>query len=763
MEEYIADFLVETAEALAALDNDLIRLEANPGDTTLISSIFRTLHTVKGTCGFLGLAKLGKVAHAGENVLGRMREGTLAPTPENISVVLRCVDAIKLIVTTLGATGGEGEDDHAALIGELDTLFRSKAADSTGPAPSDSDELQALFDATPGPDLPRPPKPAEAAPAPPPPAPAAAQPAPARPAAKAAEPPRETALANQTIRVGIDLLEGLMTTVSELVLSRNQLLQLLRAEKDSPFAAPLQRLSMITSELQESVMKTRMQPIGNAWSTLPRIVRDLARELGKKIELAMEGSETELDRQVLELIKDPLTHMVRNSADHGLESTADRVASGKPETGQIRLIAFHEGGHIIIQVSDDGRGLDAEKIRRKAVQSGLATEADAAQMSDAAVFRFIMRPGFSTAATVTAVSGRGVGMDVVRANIERIGGTIDIASQLGLGATFTIKIPLTLAIVPALIVGCAGERFAVPQISVIELVSASGTGEHRIERISDAAVLRLRDRLLPLVDLQTLLALPPPAEPAKDRLIIVTQVGAWRFGIIVDHVYDTEEIVVKPVAPLMKGLGVYSGNTILGDGSVCMIVDPNGIVARTGRSDALPDTEGADAPAQRARQGASTRQRMLLVRAGQGLRKAIPLALIARLEDIEVKQIRRSDDGRLLVMYRDSLMPLVPATDDLAVRETGRQPVLVFTERQAASADGAHLDRRPRQVGVLVDEIVDILESDVSIEIDSTRSDIIGSAIIAGEPTEVLNVAWHLQRADVNWAGGASTLAEVTP
>ena len=780
MEDYIKDFLVETAEALAMLDNDLVRLESDPGDSQLISSIFRTLHTVKGTCGFLGLTKLGHVAHAGENVLGRMRDGTLVATPETVSVVLRCVDVIKVIVATIEMTGGEGTDDYTGLIAELDAVFRGSPPSATPaplpqpqpqaqpepPAYGDSDELQALFDATPGPEavkakpaLPAAPIERREAATKASTAPATAAAVTADPTASAvksaiAQPQREASLANQTIRVGIELLENLMTTVSELVLSRNQLLQLLRAEKDSPFAAPLQRLSMITSELQESVMKTRMQPIGNAWSTLPRIVRDLTRELGKKIELVMEGAETELDRQVLELIKDPLTHMVRNSADHGLEPSAERLAAGKPETGHIRLVACHEGGHIIIQVSDDGRGLDADRIRRKAVQSALASEDEVAAMSDASVFRFIMRAGFSTAATVTAVSGRGVGMDVVRANIERIGGTIDIASQPGRGATFTIKIPLTLAIVPALIVGCAGERFAVPQISVIELVRASGSGEHRIERISDAAVLRLREKLLPLVDLQSLLGLGARNDgdrTAAERLIIVTQVGASHFGIIVDHVYDTEEIVVKPVAPLLKGLGVYSGNTILGDGSVCMIIDPNGIVARVGRVDVAPDVAAADSRSKGQRSGAH-RQRMLLVKAGIGLRKAIPLEMIARLEDIDIGEIRRADDGRLLVMYRDSLMPLVPATGDLVMREAGRQPVLVFTEGKVPQADdGSHLDRRPRQIGLLVDEIIDIVESDVAVEIDSSRPDIVGSAIIADEPTEVLNVAYHLQRADGRW------------
>ncbi len=735
-DECIADFLIECGESLASLDNDLVRLEANPGDMSLISSVFRTLHTVKGTSGFLGFSELGRVAHAGENVLGLMREGKLDPSEATITAILHCVDAIREILSTIEVAGAEGDRKYNSVIDELNAVLAGdgvKAGGEIQPV-EDSDTLQALFDATPGP------QPEDLLP---PPAPVAVEPV--KPLREVTESPRE-ASASHTIRVGIDLLEGLMTTVSELVLSRNQLLQLLRGEKDSPFAAPLQRLSMITSELQESVMKTRMQPIGNAWSALPRIIRDLAHELDKKIELTMEGAETELDRQVLELIKDPLTHMVRNAADHGLEPPAARKAAGKAACGRIRLCAYHEGGHIVIQIGDDGRGLDPSKIGRKAIDNGLASESDLAGMSDANIYRFILRPGFSTAEKVTSISGRGVGMDVVRTNIERIGGTIDIESQLGHGSKFTIKIPLTLAIVPALIVGCARERFAIPQISVVELVRATQSGEHRIEQISDSKVLRLRDRLLPLIDLRVVLGLQSAGGEEGERLIIVTQVGSWYFGIVVDRVYDTEEIVVKPVSPLVKNLSVYSGNTILGDGSICMIIDPNGMIAHVGRIDiASSGLDDSDVPTA-VEVAVDNSQRLLLVRAGDGLRKAIPLDQIARLEDIDVDAIKRSDDGRLLVPYRDGLMLLVPATSSTYVKPSGRQPVLVFPD---SGADGRR--GRPRQVGLMVDEIVDILEDAARIDIESDNPDIVGSAVISGEPTEILNAQSLLLREFANW------------
>jgi two-component system, chemotaxis family, sensor kinase CheA len=730
MDDLMKDFLVETAEALAALDNDLVVLEAVPEDKTLIGGIFRTLHTVKGTSGFLGLPKLGRVAHAGENVLGRLRDGSMVATPDVISAILRCVDAIKHIVAVIETSGGEGDQEYTKLLDDLDMLYNSSPDSRVVPGAATSDPAKAMIDdfvAVP--------------------ASGSIQPNTATSAqhkTSLPERPQPAVVAGQTIRVGIELLETLMTTVSELVLTRNQLLQMLRTEKDSVFNVPLQHLSLITSELQESVMKTRMQPIGNVWSTLPRLIRDLAHDLGKKIELAMDGAHTELDRQVLELIKDPLTHIIRNAADHGLEQPAERLAAGKDETGRVRLNAYHQGGHIIVQISDDGRGLDVERIRRKAVQNGLATEAELATMPDAQIFRFVLRPGFSTASAVTAVSGRGVGMDVVRVNVEKIGGMLDLESTPGHGACFTMKIPLTLAIVSALIVGCAGTRFAIPQMSVVELVHSSASGISRIQRIGETAVLRLRERLLPLITLHDLLRFEADKEESRDQVVIVIQVGAVRFGLVVDQVYDTEEIVVKPVAPVLSGINVYSGNTILGDGSVCMIIDPNGViqhVCHAGAEAVENSVLGHDLVERPTDTG---RQTLLLVRAGPGIRKAIPLDQIARLEEVDIGQICRSG-GQMMVHYRDRLMSLVLASPDLQLRNAGKQPVLVFAEQPAEDRNGMSLDRRTRQIGLIVDEILDITESEASIEIDHGHSESLGSAIVAGEPTDVVNVAFYLR------------------
>ncbi|RMF14832.1 MAG: hybrid sensor histidine kinase/response regulator [Alphaproteobacteria bacterium] len=559
---------------------------------------------------------------------------------------------------------------------------------------------------------------------------------------------------SQSIRVSVDLLEDLMNMVSELVLTRNQLLQMVREREDSEFSVPIQRLSQTTTELQEGVMKTRMQPIGNAWAKLPRIVRDLSHELDKKINLEMHGADTELDRQVLELIKDPLTHMVRNSADHGIESPAERVAMGKPETGTIHLDALHEGGHIIIEIADDGRGIAVNKIRKKILEKGLATEAELDEMSENQIQKFIFHPGFSTAAEVTSVSGRGVGMDVVRNNIEKIGGTIDMVSTEGRGTTFKIKIPLTLAIVSALIVEATGERFAIPQISVLELVRAGANSDSKIERIKDTPVLRLRNRLLPLVYLNEILGFRSHQEMMekeghRDDFIVVTQVGAFTFGIVVDQVFDTEEIVVKPVAPILKHLSLYSGNTILGDGSVIMILDPNGIanVANAAVSEEEDQAELAEANASRAvRENVET---FLLFRAGEESQKAVPLSLVARLEDIEVSRIESSDD-RLVVQYRGSLMPIILADGSQGLRQEGRQPVLVF-------ADGEYT------MGLAVDEILDIVEDELDIKLGSERPGIVGSTVISGKATEIIDVSWYLGQAFGDWLRSRDLNDDISP
>jgi two-component system, chemotaxis family, sensor kinase CheA len=739
MDDLIVDFLTETNESLADLDVALVKLERTPDDQDTLSLIFRLVHTIKGTCGFLGLPRLEKVAHAAESVLGKVRDGVLTATPDTVSIVLAALDQVKAIVSGLAATGREPAGDDIELIAALDAAAAGQAPVAAQEAPSEPEPTPETED--------------EAEPEAVAPEPVAPPSVEARPAAQVVTPKPtapeggEPVAANQTIRVTVDVLEDLMTLVSELVLTRNQLLQLARTQENTGFAVPLQRLSHITSDLQEGVMKTRMQPIGNAWNKLPRLVRDLSREMDKKIELTMLGADTELDRQVLELIKDPLTHMVRNSGDHGLESPADRRAAGKPETGHITLNAFHEGGHIIIEISDDGKGLPIDKIRGKVLANGLATEAELAGMSDAQLQRFIFRPGFSTATVVTAVSGRGVGMDVVKTNIEKIGGTIDLKSVPGAGTTFTIKIPLTLAIVSALIVEAGNERFAIPQISVVELVraqKAAGHGHNEaggtdsvIERINDTPVLRLRDRLLPLVNLNDLLALGESQNDDSGAYIVVAQVGANSLGIIVDRVFDTEEIVVKPVAPILRHVTMFSGNTILGDGSVIMILDPNGIARGTGIGAGGESKTISSSAKDQFRSSDLTA--MLLFRAGSDQNLAVPLGLVARLEDFPREKIEVSC-GSPVTQYRGKLMPLVAFSDALDT-DKPRQSVLVFNDGD-------------RSMGLMVDEIVDVVDDHLQIELSGARPGLLGTAVISGHATDVIDTGYWLTQAWQDWFHG---------
>src|SRR3984893_13858740 len=594
MDDLLREFLTETNESLDVVDVELVRFEQEPNNAKILDNIFRLVHTIKGTCGFLGLPRLEALAHAAETLMGKFRDG-MAVTGEAVTLVLSTIDRIKEILGDLERNQQEPAGDDRDLITQLEhmamqgAVVEAKPAVTAGslvyqvlerplrPGEVSLDELERAFRETPGPQ----PEPAVAPSAKPAAAAAVARRESKEDAAEDAK--ADSKVASQSLRVNVETLEHLMTMVSELVLSRNQLLEIVRRHEDSEFKVPLQRLSNVTAELQEGVMKTRMQPIGNAWQKLPRVVRDLATELGKEIELEMHGAETELDRQVLDLIKDPLTHMVRNSADHGLETPEDRRRAGKAEKGTIRLSAYHQGGYIIIEIADDGRGLDVERIKAKAVANGLASEAEVEKMTEVQIQRFIFTPGFSTAAKVTSVSGRGVGMDVVRNNIDQIGGTIDVKSAVGEGSSFTIKIPLTLAIVSALIVEAAGERFAIPQLSVVELVRARANSEHRIERIKDTAVLRLRNKLLPLMHLKKQLKIDDgSSSDPENGYIVVTQVGSQTFGIVVDGVFHTEEIVVKPMSTKLRHIDMFSGNTILGDGAVIMIIDPNGIAKALG-------------------------------------------------------------------------------------------------------------------------------------------------------------------------------------
>jgi two-component system chemotaxis sensor kinase CheA len=759
MDDLLSEFLTETAESLDVIDTELVRFESQPEDKATLNNIFRLVHTIKGTCGFIGLPRLESIAHAGETLLGKFRDGALPVTPAAVSLVLASIDRIKAILAHLAAEQVEPPGDDRDLIAELERASEGGLVAVAPPPPPkpapvivtapeppegegrwDADQgrflrpgevsladLEAAFNATEGPE------PVEVKPV-------------AAVAAVAAMPDhdedKKSALGTSTIRVNVDVLESLMTMVSELVLTRNQLLQILRNSTDSEFKAPLQRLSGVTAELQECVMKTRMQPIGSAWKKLPRIVRDASNDLHKKIDLVMEGEATELDRQVLELIKDPLTHMIRNSCDHGVETIAQRIAAGKSENGTIKLRAYHEGGHILIEVSDDGAGLNTDRIRSKAIEKGVIDIAESMAMTDAQIHRLIFAPGFSTAAKVTNISGRGVGMDVVKTNVELIGGTIDLRSRYGHGTTFIIKIPLTLAIISALIVGVEDHRFALPQLSVLELVRAGKRFEHKIELINSTRVLRLRDHLLPLVALSDCLNLMVDEDRGdRSACIVIMQVGELRFGLIVDEVFDTEEIVVKPLSKRLGAMSEYSGATILGDGSVIMILDPNGIsrsVANVERSvNRLLDEQSRAAAA--AAKASEHKVSLLLFSAGGAEPRACPLSLVTRLEDLDASTIEMTSRGPV-VQYRGRLMPLAPAGG--MVRHEGRQPVLVFSQGSVV-------------VGLAVDAILDIVEETLDIQLGGQAPGVLGTAVLKGKSTEIVDVGHYLSQAEPAWASAA--------
>lgn len=747
-DEIMSEFIIETCEGLDQLDRDLVLLEENPSEEVL-SRVFRTIHTIKGASGFLALAKLESVAHVGENLLVQLRDGKQSVTPEVISGLLGMADAVREIVGHLEREKCEGDTSYAPLIEVLTNLLAVDAPGGTAAnAPASALPPAANPPASPPADSQASPPTSAAgdadvaAPADPPPAP---DPVPPRPTEAAATTPlraeaasvdvAKPAIADASIRVDVNLLDRLMNLVGELVLARNQILQFSSDHEDTRLTAPMQRLNQVTSELQEGVMKTRMQPIGNAWSKFPRVVRDLGVTCGKAVRIEMEGRDTELDKSIIESIRDPLTHALRNAVDHGIESPERRREVGKPEQGCVRLRAYHEGGQVNIEIADDGGGIDPVKIRDKAVERGLVSSERVSRMSDKELINLITLPGFSTAEEVTNVSGRGVGMDVVRTNIEQVGGGIDVQSTVGVGTTIRIKIPLTLAIVPALTVSLGTERFAIPQVNLLELVRLEGQQCRRIEQIGDAEVYRLRGRLLPLVHLDAILghAQPKPAIDDEEETvnIVVLQAGDAVFGLVVDSVLDTEEIVVKPLGRLLKEVPVFAGAAIMGDGKVALILDVMGLaqtadmlgdVAR-GRGDKAEDAARSD----ELDDGA-----MLLIGNADGSRSAMPLETIARLEEFEPGIVEVSG-RREVVQYRGEIMPLV------------RLDAMLGSAAEAVgdSMQVVVVRHRERTVGVQVHQILDTVDTHLGGEAD----DLPDSVAVDGRVTELIDIGSLLDRA----------------
>jgi two-component system chemotaxis sensor kinase CheA len=754
LDEIAQEFLVESYENLDELDRALVALEKEPNSRPLLASIFRTIHTIKGTSGFLAFNRLERVTHVGENVLSRLRDGHLELTPDIATVLLQMVDVVRALLGTIEQTGAEGDVDTAAVEEALARVLDPKPAAAEPEAPAaepaataapapvedapvldDTDDV--LHDGADEADGPAAPADVEEetpveqvlekAPAP-----VVAVPAPAAEHVEAPVHPEEgeqrRSIADSSIRVDVGLLDQLMRMVGELVLTRNQVVQYTADLQNVELQRASQRLNLIASELQEGVMKTRMQPIEGVWSRLPRVVRDLGAQCGKQVKLVMEGRETELDRTLLEAVKDPLTHLVRNAVDHGLEAPADRLAAGKPAEGTLTLKAYHESGQVVVEVSDDGRGMDPVRIGNKAVDNGLVSRDQLARMAEREVLDLIFRPGFSTAEQVTNVSGRGVGMDVVRTNIEKIGGSVDIQSVLGEGSTVRVRIPLTLAIIPALVVRQGGEMYCIPQVSLLELVRIEGDAEGagpQIEHVAGAPVHRLRGNLLPLVFLSEQLELPREGREALN--IVVLQSEGTQFGLVVEDVVDTQEIVVRPLSRQIKHVEGFAGATITGDGRVALILDIAGL---SQRAKAVGGSLSAMSIEEQISSEDWDANGLLVCRVGQDRRVALPMGDIARLEEFSDGDIEHAGDTQV-VQYRGELMKLVHVGSLLGLAgqmHSDRYSVVV------------HRHDGEQPLGFVVEEILDVIEQELQLSDVGTRGGLQGSAVLQGFVTDIVDI-----------------------
>ncbi|MFN3713490.1 MAG: chemotaxis protein CheW [Alcanivoracaceae bacterium] len=679
----LESFLAESGDNLEQLERDLVELEQQPDNQNRLASAFRAMHTIKGTCGFFGFPRLEALSHALEDVLVALRDGVLQLDPAIASALLEGVDGVRRLLAHIGQHGDDGGADYSHLIGQLQTLSATPSqASSTAPAST------AAVNADPG-------------------------------------------AAETTIRVDIGLLDKLMNVMGELVLARNQLLQYAAGQNDSQLVNLSQRLNLVTSELQEGLMKTRMQPISHAWSSYPRLIRDLEQQTGKKIRLEQQGGDTELDRSLLQAIRDPLIHLIRNAVDHGIESPEQRLQKGKPESGLIKLRAYHESGNVIIDITDDGGGIRRDAIIARARERNLLRVDEDDQLSERDVLALMFLPGFSTAEKVTNISGRGVGLDVVRTNVERIGGSIDIQSEVETGTILKIKIPLTLAIIPALIVGCRHERFAVPQVNLLEVVHiAADHAAKRIERVHDALVYRLRGKLLPLVDLRAILQMGDRHLGQSDLFILVLQADGQTFGLIVDSVRDTEEIVVKPLGKLLRETHCFAGATIMGDGRVALIIDVRATaeysqLVEHDKRNHLRTQSDADQIDQ-----TQVRETLLLIEmhGGRG-RGAVPLSKVARLEEFPRDMLELSA-GREVVQYRGRILPVASLDALLGLPVHASSAALQVVVQQSSRGD----------IGLVVGRIIDVVEDSLTdIQYRNDTPGVIGSAIIQGHVTDLID------------------------
>jgi two-component system chemotaxis sensor kinase CheA len=791
-----------------------VALEQEPRDHDRLDSIYRTIHTIKGTSGFFAFAKLGALAHSAENLLSHLRDGSLTLNEELTSALLDAVDGIREVLTNIGNEGGEGRGNYRDLNGRLDELATTAAhdpsvtdfeSDHDSPTVVASESAEPLTPTTSEPDktpdadgttlITGEPTDASASPVssshqtptdlfantesgtdlgssnlvsekpandsltgkpqgddlsdqldPPQTADADVLPPDERDAVRAS-----TNTTEGSIRVDVGLLNQLMDLVGELVLARNQLLQVGGDEPDRMLVSVTQQLNRITTELQERVMKTRMQPIGNIWGKFPRIVRDLAVMCGKEVELIMDGRETEVDKSLLEAIKDPLTHLIRNAIDHGIETASERNSYGKSKRGQLHLRAWHQGGQVNIEISDNGRGIDPEVIKRKAISKQIVTAKEAAAMSELQLMHMIFRPAFSTASQVTGISGRGVGMDVVKTNIESIGGSIDIHSRIGIGTAIKIKIPLTLAIVPALIISSGDERFAIPQGHLVEMLRLDeGTTNNVIETVRSAPVYRLRGKLLPLVYLSKLFSggNPVPENHSDYVNIVVLQADSCRFGLVVDQVERTEEIVVKPLHRALSVIPQLAGATVMGDGRVALILDVLGLASSVGLTVEELERENTNTSDQNT---PADESQMLVIELRSGRRLAIPISGVDRLEDFPRSAIEQADRIQV-VQYRDHIMPLIELANVLADSPPTDSVSLQNAERDN-SIKAVVISENGHNAAIAVENILDVAHQNGPMHMTNHPGHSIkGSAVIEGKVTDIINVSSLVRNAGLDFS-----------
>lgn len=752
--EALREFLIESHDNLEQMERDLVSLERDPADENFLGGIFRSIHTIKGTAGFLAFHQIEKLSHAGENLLGSLRSGEIELDNGIASQLFAMIDSIRRQLATIEATGTDGPDDCGSQVLQLNQLLSDRLKgirhnDRGTPIPplcaaeQPTSTLAAATVIPPTTEGPNKAMQTQLSPA--------ITPTPEIKKATSTAPAEHTqsTAADSTIRVDVALLDKLMTRVGELVLARNQILQYTNKLGDSEFISTSQRLNLITTELQEGVMKTRMQQIGNVWSKFPRMVRDLAAICGKEVRIEMEGKETELDKTIIEAIKDPLTHLVRNTVDHGIEKPSLRAEMGKPMEGCLLLRAYHEGGQVNIEIADDGAGLNLNRIKEKAVDKALISPEHAARLSEREIAQLIFLPGFSTAETVSNVSGRGVGMDVVKTNIEKIGGTVDLQTVPGKGTTIKIKIPLTLAIIPALIVSCEGNRFAIPQVNLLELVRLEGTqAMNSIEWIQGSPVYRLRGRLLPLAYLSKILKTTKNENENKEVInIVVLRADDRQFGLVVDRINDTEEIVVKPLSTQIKGVTVYSGATIMGDGKVALILDVVGIAHSAHVVSKTRDRSAVETSI-RTKEEIEAVRKLLVLGTGSMRRLALPISQVARLEKINLDEVEYADN-REVVQYRGAILPLIRLSHVLGIEDEfeyldGMMNVVVYIENNCS-------------YGLVVNKILDIVETTLDVFRPTNRGGLLGSAVIQDFVTDLVDLPTIIQQ--LSFGPEASSLA----